>query len=179
MGQIDPTQVIPQINIISFNNVSSTNTQSEAIKKNNLFLKPNMLKLYYDYFDYIWTNKFQDYNQETRDEFLQNSFQNIKFNSVYLLIIITILILIKPFLIIINKNLFFLTLFNKIRSKNNILHKCFTHQELFMKLSNDDKLKFAEVFDLYEKVYAKNYTINYETFFKVNYKILKFYFNIS
>ena len=178
--RFDPTQVIPQINIISFNNVSSTNTQSEALKKNNLFLKPNMLKLYYDYFDYIWTNKFQDYNQETRDEFLQNTFQNIKFNSVYLLIIITILILIKPFLIIINKNLFFLTLFNKIRSKNNILHKCFTHQELFMKLSNDDKLKFAEVFDLYEKkVYAKNYVINYETFFKVNYKILKFYFNIS
>ena len=105
--RFDPTQVIPQINIISFNNVSSNNTKSDGIEKNNLFLKPNMIKLYYDYFDYIWTNKFQDYNQESRDEFLENSFQNIKFNSVYILIIITILILIKPFQIIFKKKIIF------------------------------------------------------------------------
>ena len=91
--------------------------QDKDIEKNNLFLKPNMIKLYYDYFDYIWTNKFQDYNQESRDEFLENSFQNIKFNSMYLFIILTILIFIKPFQIIFRKKLFFSLLFNKIRLK--------------------------------------------------------------
>ena len=70
--RFDPTQVIPQINIVSFNNVSSNSMQDKDIEKNNLFLKPNMIKLYYDYFDYIWTNKFQDYNQKSRDELLKN-----------------------------------------------------------------------------------------------------------
>ena len=178
--RFDPTQVIPQINIISFNNVSSNNTKSDGIEKNNLFLKPSMIKLYYDYFDYIWTNKFQDYNQESREEFLENSFQNIKFNSVYILIIISILIIIKPFQILFKKKIFFSILFNKIRAKKNILNKSLTHQELFMKLSDFEKMNFTEVFDIYEKKsFAKNYTTNYRIFFQVNYKILKFFFNIS
>ena len=177
--RFDPTQVIPQINIISFNNVSSNNTKSDGIEKNNLFLKPSMIKLYYDYFDYIWTNKFQDYNQESREEFLQNSFQNIKFNSVHILIIIAILILIKPFQILFKKKIFFSILFNKIRAKKNILNKSLTHQELFMKLSDFEKMNFAEVFDLYEKKsFAKNCITNYRIFFQINYKILKFFFNI-
>ena len=71
-------------------------------------------------------------------------------------------------------------MFNKIRAKKNILNKSLTHQELFMKLSDFEKMNFAEVFDLYEKKsFAKNYTTNYRIFFQVNYKILKFFFNIS
>lgn len=178
--RFDPTQVIPQINIVSFNNVSASNMQDKDIEKNNLFLKPNMIKLYYDYFDYIWTNKFQDYNQESRDEFLENSFQNIKFNSMYLFIILTILIFIKPFQIIFRKKLFFSLLFNKIRLKKNILNKSFTHQELFEQLSNKEKINFIEIFNTYERLnFAKDYKLNYRDFFQTNYKIIKFYLNIN
>ena len=176
--RFDPTQVIPQINIISFNNVSSNNLQSTSLKKDDLFFKPNMIKLYYNYFDYIWTNKFLDYNQKSRDKFIKNNFQNLKFNLFYIFIFVILLILIKPIKIITNKKLLFSFLFSKIRFKNNILHKSLTHQELFKKLSNDDQIKFIDVFNLYEKLnYAKNYRIDYKTFFIANYKIMKFYLN--
>jgi len=176
--RFDPTQVIPQINIISFNNVSSNNLQSTSLKKDDLFFKPNMIKLYYNYFDYIWTNKFLDYDQKSRDKFIKNNFQNLKFNLFYIFIFVILLILIKPIKIITNKKLLFSFLFSKIRFKNNILHKSLTHQELFKKLSNDDQIKFIDVFNLYEKLnYAKNYRIDYKTFFIANYKIMKFYLN--
>ena len=176
--RFDPTQVIPQINIISFNNVSSNNLQSTSFKKDDLLFKPNMIKLYYNYFDYIWTNKFLDYNQKSRDKFIKNNFQNLKFNLFYIFIFVILLILIKPIKIITNKKLLFSFLFSKIRFKNNILHKSLTHQELFKKLSNDDQIKFIDVFNLYEKLnYAKNYRIDYKTFFIANYKIMKFYLN--
>lgn len=176
--RFDPTQVIPQINIISFNNVSSNNLQSTSFKKDDLLFKPNMIKLYYNYFDYIWTNKFLDYNQKSRDKFIKNNFQNLKFDLFYIIIIVILLILIKPIKIIANKRLLFSFLFSKIRFKNNVLNKSLTHQELFKKLSNDEQTKFIDVFNVYEKLnYAKNYRINYKTFFITNYKIMKFYLN--
>ena len=140
--------------------------------------KPNMIKLYYNYFDYIWTNKFLDYNQKSRDKFIKNNFQNLKFDLFYIIIIVILLILIKPIKIIANKRLLFSFLFSKIRFKNNVLNKSLTHQELFKKLSNDEQTKFIDVFNVYEKLnYAKNYRINYKTFFITNYKIMKFYLN--
>ena len=137
-----------------------------------------MIKLYYNYFDYIWTNKFLDYNQKSRDKFIKNNFQNLKFDLFYIIIIVILLILIKPIKIIANKRLLFSFLFSKIRFKNNVLNKSLTHQELFKKLSNDEQTKFIDVFNVYEKLnYAKNYRINYKTFFITNYKIMKFYLN--
>ena len=175
----DPTQVIPQINIISFNNVSSNSSQSQNLVKENDFFKSNMIKLYYDYFDYIWTNKFQEYNQQSRNELIKNTFENLKFNSFYLFIFICTLLLIKPIQILLNKKLFYSTLFKKIRNKKKIYNKTLTHQELFKLLSDEDKIKLNEVFNVYEKVnFAKNYKISYKTFFKENYKIIKFYLNI-
>ena len=138
-----------------------------------------MIKLYYDYFDYIWTNKFQEYNQQSRNELIKNTFENLKFNSFYLFIFICILLLIKPIQILLNKKLFYSTLFKKIRNKKKIYNKTLTHQELFKLLSDEDKIKLNEVFNVYEKLnFAKNYKISYKTFFKENYKIIKFYLNI-
>ena len=178
--RFDPTQIIPQINVVSFNNVSSNNLQSKDFEKNDMFFKPNILRLYYDYFDYIWTNKFSDYNQKSRNELIKDGFQNFQFNSFYFFIFLFFFISIKPIQFIIRKKLFFSILFNKIRLQQNILNKSLTHQELLKKLSNDDQVKFFEVFSIYEKLYfSKNYKINYKTFFITNYRIIKFYFNIN
>ena len=98
----------------------------------------------------------------------------------YLFIILTILIFIKPFQIIFRKKLFFSLLFNKIRLKKNILNKSFTHQELFEQLSNKEKINFIEIFNTYERLnFAKDYKLNYRDFFQTNYKIIKFYLNIN
>lgn len=178
--RFDPTQVIPTINVISFNNTSSNNLRASNFINDDRFFKPNIIKLYYDYFDYIWTNKFLNYNQKSRNQFIKKKFENIKLNPLYLFIFILFLILIKPIKIIINKELFFSILFNKIRSKKMIFIKSKTHQELLKKLSKNDQINLTEAFSHYEKLnFAKAYKIDYKTFFITNYKIIKFYLNIN
>ena len=57
----DPTLVIPNKNILSFNNSSLQNIQSTEMNDDQEMDKLSMLKLYYDYFDYTWTNKFLNF----------------------------------------------------------------------------------------------------------------------
>ena len=110
---------------------------------------------------------------------IKNTLENVKFNSFYLFIFICTLLLIKPIQILLNKKLFYSTLFKKIRNQKKIYNNTLTHQELFKLLSDEDKIKLNEVFNIYEKInFAKNYKISYRTFFKENYKIIKFYLNI-
>ena len=182
--RFDPTLVIPQENIISFNNSSIKDYQSTLIDEDKKINKLSLLKLYYTYLDYTWTNKFTNYDQKSRDDFLKKKIQNFEFKkelNMFVVSFFLLLIFYKIIKIVINKKLFFTLLFNKIKSKNNIKNNTYTHQEIIKLLSIKDKSKTSEIFDIYEKiVFAKNYKPKFKHFFNLNYKIIKFsYFNNS
>ena len=182
--RFDPTLVIPQENIISFNNSSIKNYQSTLIDKDKKINKLSLLKLYYTYLDYTWTNKFTNYDQKSRDDFLKKKIQDFEFKkelNMFVVSFFLLLIFYKIIKIVINKKLFFTLLFNKIKSKNNIKNNTYTHQEILKLLSIKDKSKMSEIFDIYEKiVFAKNYKPKFKQFFNLNYKIIKLsYFNNS
>jgi hypothetical protein len=182
--RFDPTLVIPQENIISFNNSSIKDYQSTLIDEDKKINKLSLLKLYYTYLDYTWTNKFTNYDQKSRDDFLKKKIQNFELKKEFNIFVVSfflLLIFYKIIKIVINKKLFFTLLFNKIKSKNNIKNNTYTHQEILKLLSIKDKSKMSEIFDIYEKiVFAKNYKPKFKQFFNLNYKIIKLsYFNNS
>ena len=176
--------MIPQENIISFNNSSIKDYQSTLIDEDKKINKLSLLKLYYTYLDYTWTNKFTNYDQKSRDDFLKKKIQNFELKKEFNIFVVSfflLLIFYKIIKIVINKKLFFTLLFNKIKSKNNIKNNTYTHQEILKLLSIKDKSKMSEIFDIYEKiVFAKNYKPKFKQFFNLNYKIIKLsYFNNS
>ena len=182
--RFDPTLMIPQENIISFNNSSIKDYQSTLIDEDKKINKLSLLKLYYTYLDYTWTNKFTNYDQKSRDDFLKKKIQDFEFKkelNMFVVSFFLLLIFYKIIKIVINKKLFFTLLFNKIKSKNNIKNNTYTHQEILKLLSIKDKSKMSEIFDIYEKiVFAKNYKPKFKQFFNLNYKIIKLsYFNNS
>ena len=176
--RFDPTLMIPQENIISFNNSSIKNYQSTLIDKDKKINKLSLLKLYYTYLDYTWTNKFTNYDQKSRDDFLKKKIQDFELKKEFNIFVVSfflLLIFYKIIKIVINKKLFFTLLFNKIKTKNNIKNNTYTHQEIIKLLSIKDKSKMSEIFDIYEKiVFAKNYKPKFKQFFDLNYKIIKF-----
>ena len=175
----DPTLAIPNKNIVSFNNTSLERLQSNNINKNNKISKIGLIKLYYNYFDYTWTNKFLDYNQQSRSKFIKENFENIKFNNksyIYLFIVIFVLFFYKLFELIFKKKLFFSIFFRKIRSKNIDINKTMTHQEIYNFLKKEERLKLNELFEVYEKInFSDKFNLNLKKFFYYNYKIMKFY----
>jgi len=180
--KFDPTLAIPNENIISFNNKSMNSLQSnnKSVNESNI-TKLNLIKLYYSYFDYTWTNKFLDYNKKSRNEFLKNNFENIKFNNKsYGLVfyIIFLFLCYKLIDLILRKKLFFSMLLNKIKSKNNITGNTLTHQELLKILTKSDRLKLVEIFETYEKIiFSNSYKPSIKKILYFNYKIIKFYYS--
>ena len=180
--KFDPTLAIPNENIISFNNKSMNSLQSnnKSVNESNI-TKLNLIKLYYSYFDYTWTNKFLDYNKKSRNEFLKNNFENIKFNNKsYSLVfyIIFLFLCYKLIDLILRKKLFFSMLLNKIKSKNNITGNTLTHQELLKILTKSDQLKLVEIFETYEKIiFSNSYKPSIKKILYFNYKIIKFYYS--
>ena len=180
--KFDPTLAIPNENIISFNNKSMNSLQSnnKSVNESNI-TKLNLIKLYYSYFDYTWTNKFLDYNKKSRNEFLKNNFENIKFNNKsYSLVfyIIFLFLCYKLIDLILRKKLFFSMLLNKIKSKNNITGNTLTHQELLKILTKNDRLKLVEIFETYEKIiFSNSYKPSIKKILYFNYKIIKFYYS--
>ena len=178
--RFDPTLSIPKENILSFNNYSSENIQPNFKDTDKKFSKLDLIKLYYSYFDYSWTNKFLDYDKKTRDNFLQEKINNIELNKKFYFNIISIffiyLIYVLTKLIILRKILFNL-MFKKIKKRYGILKNNLTHQQIFNNLSNDEKVDLMNIFEIYEKLkFSKNYSVNLKEFFLINIKIFKFSF---
>jgi hypothetical protein len=139
-----------------------------------------MLKLYYDYFDYTWTNKFLDYDTKSRDNFLKNEIKNFEIpKKVYVIIISSILLLLfYQFLkLLIQRKLFFNLFFNKIKSKYNITNNNLTHQQLSNMLNKKESSSLRQIFEIYEKtIFTKKYTLKFNEFFYFNYRIIKYRF---
>lgn len=176
----DPTLVIPNKNILSFNNSSLQNIQSMEMDNDQEIDKLSMLKLYYDYFDYTWTNKFLNYDTKSRDNFLKTKIKNFELpKEVYVIIISSLLLLLlyKFLNLIFQRKLFFNLFFNKIKSQYNITNNSSTHQQLSKMLNNKETNSLREIFEIYEKfAFAKKYTLKLSEFFHINYRIIKFRF---
>ena len=176
----DPTLVIPNKNILSFNNSSLQNIQSMEMDDDKEIDKLSMLKLYYDYFDYTWTNKFLNYDTKSRDNFLKTKIKNFELpKEVYVIIISSLLLLLlyKFLKLIFQRKLFFNLFFNKIKSQYNITNNSSTHQQLSKMLNNKETNSLREIFEIYEKfAFAKKYTLKLSEFFHINYRIIKFRF---
>lgn len=177
--RFDPTLAIPNKNIVSFNNTSLGGLQSNKTNSDSEINKIGLIKLYYNYFDYTWTNKFLDYNKQSRSDFIKKNFENMKFNNkfyIYLLVIILAFFLYKMLNLVLKKKLFFSILFKKIRKNNSDINETMTHQEIFNFLKKEERLKLNEIFEVYEKInFSNNFNVNTKNFFHFNYKIIKFY----
>jgi len=176
----DPTLVIPNKNILSFNNSSLQNIQSTEMDDDKEIDKLSMIKLYYDYFDYTWTNKFLNYDTKSRDNFLKTKIKNFEPpKEVYKIIISSLLLLLsyKFLKLIIQRKLLFNLFFNKIKSQCNITNNSSTHQQLLNVLNNKEANSLKEIFEIYEKfAFAKKYTLKLSEFFYINYRIIKYRF---
>ena len=178
----DPTLVIPNKNILSFNNSSLQNIQSTEMNDDQEMDKLSMLKLYYDYFDYTWTNKFLDYDTKSRNNFFKNEIKNFELSKEAYTIIVSFLLLLllyKFLKLILQRKLFFNLFFNKIKSQYNITNDSLTHQELSNILNKKETSSLEEIFKIYERyAFAKKYTLKLSEFFYINYRIIKYrYFN--
>ena len=178
--RFDPTLSIPKENILSFNNLSSIDLQPTLIDGESRTGKLSVLKDYYTYFDYTWTNKFLNYNKISRDNFLKNKIQNFELkNAFYIFLIIFFIILFFYIFLqfIIKKSIFFQLFFNKDLSLKDINKDALTHQEILKQLNKTDKNKISDIFEVYEKIiFTKNYNLSVKDFFYFNYKIIKFCF---
>ena len=69
----DPTLVIPNQNVINSNNFNLINDASttSSFEENEVLNKKN-IKIYFNYINYIWTNNFINYDDQSRKEFIEN-----------------------------------------------------------------------------------------------------------
>jgi len=180
--RFDPTLVIPKENILSFNNLSSQDLQPNLIDDDGRTSRLSVLKNYYTYFDYTWTNKFLNYNKRSRDNFLKDKIQNFELKKEFYIFIVSFFILLFVYMFlrfIIKKSIFFKLFFKKIRSLKGINQNTLTHQEILKQLNKTDRNKISDIFEVYEKIiFTKEYNLSMKDFFHFNYKIIKFcYFN--
>ena len=176
--------VMSAIKVVQADDVSAVmaeeNAESMEMDNDQEIDKLSMLKLYYDYFDYTWTNKFLNYDTKSRDNFLKTKIKNFELpKEVYVIIISSLLLLLlyKFLKLIFQRKLFFNLFFNKIKSQYNITNNSSTHQQLSKMLNNKKTNSLREIFEIYEKfAFAKKYTLKLSEFFYINYRIIKFRF---
>ena len=174
----DPTNVIPQENIITSNNenfMNETSLISSTTKDETINIKS--IQIYFDYINYIWTNNFIKYDDQSRKQFIENKLQNKDLiQNAYLVIIGLILIFlsIKLMQILISRKIYFNLFFKKIKKIKNLRNDNLTHQELFNSFSLEEKNKWGEIIKFFERTkFSKNNKIKLSEFLKINLRILK------
>ena len=174
----DPTNVIPQENIITSNNenfMNETSLLSSTTKDETIDIKS--IQIYFDYINYIWTNNFIKYDDQSRKQFIENKLQNKDLiQNAYLVIIGLILIFlsIKLMQILISRKIYFNLFFKKIKKIKNLRNDNLTHQELFNSFSLEEKNKWGEIIKFFERTkFSKNNKIKLSEFLKINLRILK------
>ena len=174
----DPTNVIPQENIITSNNenfMNETSLLSSTTKDETIDIKS--IQIYFDYINYIWTNNFIKYDDQSRKQFIENKLQNKDLiQNAYLVIIGLILIFlsIKLMQILISRKIYFNLFFKKIKKIKNLRNDNLTHQELFNSFSLEEKNKWGEIIKFFERTkFSKNNKIKLSDFLRINLRILK------
>ena len=174
----DPTNVIPQENIITSNNenfMNETSLISSTTKDETIDIKS--IQIYFDYINYIWTNNFIKYDDQSRKQFIENKLQNKDLiQNAYLFMIGLIIIFssAKFLQILITRKIYFNLFFNKIKKIKNLENTYLTHQELFNSFNIEEKNKWGEIIKFFEITkFSKNRKIKFSDFFKINLRILK------
>ena len=175
----DPTLSVPIKNILNSNNAnfdSTTSTSQTSTNTNEI--KINKFGLYFDYINYLWTNSFLQYDEKSRQNFIKEKLSKIDIYKQILLIVLFIMIMFYLFKIakfIYSKDILYKLFFNTLKNRNKISLNLMTHQEIYKNLNKDDKLRFGQLFDLYEKFkFSKGFKVSYKYFFKTNLQILKY-----
>ena len=157
--RVDPTRAIPKENIInSLNNVFSTDDFSSKGFFSSRFIKT--LSFYFNYADFVWTQHLLSYDDNQRKNFVVKIL-NLQFSKIFVWIFAPLLIyiIIRSILNINSINLLKLRLFIILlgrRKKLNIL-KSDTLQQIYYKLSSNDKQKYKIFFKVFEEeVYSDN-----------------------
>ena len=174
----DPTNVIPQENIITSNNenfMNETSLTSSTTKDETIDIKS--IQIYFDYINYIWTNNFIKYDDQSRKQFIENKLQNKDLiqNAYSFMIGLIIIFSSAKFLqILITRKIYFNLFFNKIKKIKNLENTYLTHQELFNSFNIEEKNKWGEIIKFFEITkFSKNRKIKFSDFFKINLRILK------
>ena len=167
--RIDPTKAIPKENIInSLNNVFTTNDFSSNGFLSSKFIKT--LGFYFNYLDFVWTQHLLSYDDKQRKNFIERVL-NLQFSKIFIWIFAPLLIyiLLRLILSINSINLLkfklFVILFGK-RKKLNIL-KSDTLQQVYYKLSSNDKQKYKLFFKVFEEEVYSNNKLGFIKIFKL------------
>ena len=181
----DPTLSIPNENIINTNNLNLSNNrliETNEDAQENFYQRIN-LKLYFDYANYVWTNKFISYDGKEREKFINENLlsEKIIYKLLNILILISLFIFIyKFFEIVLKRKIIFNLFFRKLIKKNKNFNVSMTHQEMFNQLSSKDKKNFEQIFKTYEIVkFSNKDQLSLKKFFNINFVILKYkFFNV-
>ena len=167
--RIDPTKAIPKENIInSLNNVITTNDFSSNGLLSSKFIKT--LGFYFNYLDFVWTQHLLSYDDKERKNFIERVL-NLQFSKIFIWIFAPLLIyiLVRLILSINSINLLkfrlFIILFGK-RKNLNIL-KSDTLQQVYYKLSSNDKKKYKVFFKIFEEEVYSNNKLGFIKIFKL------------
>ena len=167
--RIDPTKSIPKENIInSLNNVFTTNDFSSNGLFSSKFIKT--LGFYFNYLDFVWTQHLLSYDDKQRKNFIERVL-NLQFSKIFIWIFAPLLIyiLVRLILSINSINLLkfrlFIILFGK--RKNLKILKSDTLQQVYYKLSSNDKQKYKLFFKVFEEEVYSNNKLGFIKIFKL------------
>ena len=167
--RIDPTKAIPKENIInSLNNVFTINDFSANGFLSSKFI--TTLGFYFNYLDFVWTQHLLSYDDKERKNFIERVL-NLQFSKIFIWIFAPLLIyiLLRLILSINSINLLkfklFVILFGK-RKNLNIL-KSDTLQQVYYKLSSNDKQKYKVFFKVFEEEFYSNNKLGFIKIFKL------------
>ena len=177
----DPTIVIPLQNVINsnnenFNNDNLINQNSNIlVQENKSYI--NIINLYFDYANYLWTNNFIKYDENKRNKFIEDKIKNFKLSDEalnYMILILIIYIITIIYKIIRYKKIYFTYFFRKLKKINNINQNNLTHQELYKFLPTNQKKQFKEIFNTYEEIkFSKSKFIDLKKMIRINFEILR------
>ena len=174
----DPTNAIPQKNIINSNNFNLINNTSavSTFEENEVTYKKN-IKVYFEYINYMWTNNFINYDDQSRKEFIESKLKNKNFINYIFLIIFGLLfsiILLESLKIVLSRKIYFNLFFKKVLRIKNLQNSNITHQELYEHFDDDEKKKWGEILKIFEKYkFTQNKNNQFLDFLKINIKIFR------
>ena len=175
----DPTLSVPNENILNSNNDNFDNLSVSTNETTNTQeLTINKIGIYLEYINYVWTNSFLSYDEQSRTNFIKDylsNSRNYKFMIIIGLGILSLIYFTKIILFFYSRNFLYALFFYKLKKKNKDIKSYMTHQEIFNVLNKSDQLRFKNLFNFYEKnKFGSNYKISFSNFYDINLQILKY-----
>ena len=158
--RVDPTSFIPAENVRNtLNDLFNSNKASENFISLKMF---KYIGYYINYADFVWTQHLLSYDNIQRQSFIEDLI-NFKFSKVFLWIFAPIaLFIFVRLLFLFNKKTITQIIVNLIiwrfKKKYNLLYSD-THQEIFNKFSNEEKIKYQKLFKTYEILKYSNNSV--------------------